>query len=213
MKLPENPFKRALRAGRQQIGLWSSLASHVSVEILAGSGFDWLLLDMEHSPNELPMVHSQLQACAGTPTHPIVRPPWNDMVTIKRLLDSGAQTLLIPYVETEDEARDAVCSRAIRPTACAAMHRRRGLRASDACRIIRSIAPTSYACSYRSRAGLGCRMWSGSRPSKASTACSSGQAICPRRSGMSATSNIPTCSRASTRRSDESSRQASRLAS
>jgi 4-hydroxy-2-oxoheptanedioate aldolase len=108
MRLPENPFKRALLAGRQQIGLWSSLASHVSVEILAGSGFDWLLLDMEHSPNELPMVHSQLQACAGTPAHPVVRPPWNDMVTIKRLLDSGAQTLLIPYVETEDEARDAV---------------------------------------------------------------------------------------------------------
>jgi 4-hydroxy-2-oxoheptanedioate aldolase len=80
----------------------------VSVEILAGSGFDWLLLDMEHAPNELPMVHSQLQACAGTSTHPVVRPPWNDMVTIKRLLDSGAQTLLIPYVETEDEARNAV---------------------------------------------------------------------------------------------------------
>ncbi|WP_109482513.1 HpcH/HpaI aldolase/citrate lyase family protein [Paraburkholderia sp. C35] len=108
MKLPENPFKRALQAEHQQIGLWSSLSSHVSVEVLAGAGFDWLLLDMEHSPNELPMVHSQLQACAGTSTHPIVRPPWNDMVTIKRLLDSGAQTLLIPYVETEDEARDAV---------------------------------------------------------------------------------------------------------
>jgi len=108
MKLPENPFKRALQAGRQQIGLWSSLSSHLSVEILAGAGFDWLLLDMEHSPNELPMVYSQLQACAGKPAHPIVRPPWNDMVAIKRLLDSGAQTLLIPYVETEDQARDAV---------------------------------------------------------------------------------------------------------
>jgi 4-hydroxy-2-oxoheptanedioate aldolase len=108
MKLPNNPFKRALKAGQQQIGLWSSLASHVSVEILAGAGYDWLLLDMEHAPNELPMVHSQLQACAGTSTHPVVRPPWNDMVTIKRLLDSGAQTLLIPYVETEEEARHAV---------------------------------------------------------------------------------------------------------
>jgi 4-hydroxy-2-oxoheptanedioate aldolase len=108
MELPENLFKRAIKAGHRQIGLWSSLASHVSVEILAGAGYDWLLLDMEHAPNELPMVHSQLQACAGTSTHPIVRPPWNDMVTIKRLLDSGAQTLLIPYVETEAEARDAV---------------------------------------------------------------------------------------------------------
>lgn len=108
MKLPENPFKRALAAREQQIGLWSSLASHTSVELLAGAGFDWLLLDMEHAPNELPMVHGQLQAMAGFATHPIVRPPWNDMVTLKRLLDVGAQTLLIPYVETEAQARDAV---------------------------------------------------------------------------------------------------------
>jgi 4-hydroxy-2-oxoheptanedioate aldolase len=108
MKLPENSFKRALAAGEQQIGLWSSLASHGSVELLAGAGFDWLLLDMEHAPNELPMVHSQLQAMMGSATHPIVRPPWNEMVTIKRLLDVGAQTLLIPYVETEQEARNAV---------------------------------------------------------------------------------------------------------
>ncbi|MGV2290143.1 HpcH/HpaI aldolase/citrate lyase family protein [Trinickia sp. YCB016] len=108
MKLPDNPFKRALAAGKQQIGLWSSLASHGSVELLAGAGFDWLLLDMEHAPNELPMVHSQLQATMGSSTHPIVRPPWNEMVTIKRLLDIGVQTLLIPYVETEEEARNAV---------------------------------------------------------------------------------------------------------
>jgi len=108
MDLPRNAFKHAIAVGDRQLGLWLTLASPYAAEAVAGAGFDWLLLDMEHSPNELPMVHSQLQACAGTPTHPIVRPPWNDMVTIKRLLDSGAQTLLIPYVETEDEARDAV---------------------------------------------------------------------------------------------------------
>ena len=108
MPVPANPFKRALASGRPQIGLWSSLASHITVEIVAGSGFDWLLLDMEHSPNELPMVHAQLQAAAGGTAHPIVRPPWNDMVVIKRLLDIGVQTLLIPYVQTVDEARDAV---------------------------------------------------------------------------------------------------------
>jgi 4-hydroxy-2-oxoheptanedioate aldolase len=108
MPAPANPFKRALRAGRPQIGLWSSLASHTTVEIIAGAGFDWLLLDMEHSPNELPMVHSQLQAAAGGSAHPIVRPPWNDMVVIKRLLDVGVQSLLIPYVQTEEEARNAV---------------------------------------------------------------------------------------------------------
>ena len=105
-----NPFKRAILAGRSQIGLWSSLSSHVTVEILAGSGFDWLLLDQEHSPNELPMVHSQLQAAVGGTAHPVVRPPWNDTVMIKRLLDTGVQSFLIPYVQDEAEARAAVAA-------------------------------------------------------------------------------------------------------
>ena len=108
MPVPANPFKRALRAGRPQIGLWSSLASHISVEVVAGAGFDWLLLDMEHAPNELPMVLAQLQAARGGTAQPIVRPPWNDMVVIKRLLDVGVQSLLIPYVQSAEEARDAV---------------------------------------------------------------------------------------------------------
>lgn len=111
MPVPANPFKRALRAGRPQIGLWSSLASHLSTEVVAGSGFDWLLLDMEHAPNELPLIHAQLQAvAAGGSTHPIVRPPWNDMVVIKRLLDIGVPSLLIPYVQSAEEARQAVAS-------------------------------------------------------------------------------------------------------
>ena len=108
MPVAANPFKRALRAGRPQIGLWSSLASNLAVEVVAGAGFDWLLLDMEHAPNELPMIHAQLQAAAGGSAHPIVRPPWNDMVVIKRLLDIGVQSLLIPYVQTDEEARNAV---------------------------------------------------------------------------------------------------------
>ena len=84
---PGNPFKRALAAGAAQIGLWNSLASAVTIEVLASAGFDWLLVDMEHSPNDLPLVHAQLQALAGQPsTAPVVRPPWNDMVTMKRLL-------------------------------------------------------------------------------------------------------------------------------
>ena len=108
MDIPANSFKRALKAGKPQIGLWCSLSSHFAVEVVAGSGFDWLLLDTEHSPNELPMVLSQLQAAAPYPTHPVVRVPWNDMVTIKRYLDIGAQTILIPYVQSEEEARNAV---------------------------------------------------------------------------------------------------------
>ncbi len=108
MELPANHFKRAILAGQTQIGLWSHLCSAISTEILASAGFDWLLLDMEHSPNELPELLAQLHAMKGGTASAIVRPPWNDMVTFKRLLDIGVQTLLVPYVQTEEEARNAV---------------------------------------------------------------------------------------------------------
>ena len=108
MELPQNPFKRALRAGKAQIGLWSSLSSNYSVEVIAGAGFDWLLLDTEHSPNDLESLLTQLQAAAPYATHPVVRVPWNDMVAIKRVLDIGAQSLLVPYVSTPQEAAAAV---------------------------------------------------------------------------------------------------------
>ncbi len=110
MDLPLNHFKRAIKAGQLQVGLWSCLASHISVEVLAGAGFDWLLLDCEHSPNELPMVLSQLQAAAGGTAHAVVRPPWNDAVRIKGFLDAGVQTFLVPYVQNEAEARQAVAA-------------------------------------------------------------------------------------------------------
>jgi 4-hydroxy-2-oxoheptanedioate aldolase len=108
MDLPRNAFKRALAAGKPQIGLWSSLSSSYSVEVIAGAGFDWILLDTEHSPADLENLLTQLQAAAPYPTHAVVRVPWNDMVTIKRTLDIGAQSLLIPYVSSADEARAAV---------------------------------------------------------------------------------------------------------
>jgi 4-hydroxy-2-oxoheptanedioate aldolase len=108
MDLPQNPFKRALKAGKTQIGLWSSLSSNYSVEVIAGAGFDWILLDCEHSPNDLESLLAQLQAAAPYPSHPVVRVPWNDMVNIKRVLDVGAQSLLIPYVSTAEEAKAAV---------------------------------------------------------------------------------------------------------
>jgi 4-hydroxy-2-oxoheptanedioate aldolase len=108
MNLPENAFKRALRAGTPQIGLWSSLSSNYTVEVIAGAGFDWILLDSEHSPADIENLLTQLQAAAPYPTHPVVRIPWNDMVTIKRVLDIGAQSLLVPYVSTRAEAESAV---------------------------------------------------------------------------------------------------------
>ena len=108
MELPQNAFKRALKAGKAQIGLWSSLSSNYTVEVIAGAGFDWILLDTEHSPNDLESLLTQLQAAAPYPTHPVVRVPWNDMVVIKRVLDVGAQSLLVPYVSTPEEAAAAV---------------------------------------------------------------------------------------------------------
>jgi len=110
MDIPVNELKRGLREGRPQIGLWSSLSSHVTVEVIAGSGFDWLLLDTEHAPNELTMVHQQLQAMMGGTATAVVRPAWNDAVIFKRLLDIGVQSLLVPMVQTAEEAQRAVAA-------------------------------------------------------------------------------------------------------
>ncbi len=110
MELPRNHFKHAIAAGKQQIGLWSSLSSNYTVEVIAGAGFDWILLDTEHSPNDLESVLSQLQACAPYDSHPIVRVAWNDAVLIKRYLDAGAQSLLIPFVQNAQEASAAVAA-------------------------------------------------------------------------------------------------------
>jgi 4-hydroxy-2-oxoheptanedioate aldolase len=108
MQSIHNKFKQAIQSGHQQIGLWSHLCSPISIEILAYCGYDWLLLDMEHSPNDINEILAQLQAMKGGTANPIVRPPWNDMVTFKRLLDIGVQNLLVPYIQTEEEARNAV---------------------------------------------------------------------------------------------------------
>ncbi|WP_374252889.1 aldolase/citrate lyase family protein [Xanthobacter sp.] len=110
MQLPENPFKRALHAGTQQIGLWCAVPSNYVSEILAGAGFDWLVLDTEHAPNELPNVFNQLQSMVGYATQPVVRVPWNDAVTLKRFLDIGTQSFLIPMVQDAEEARAAVAA-------------------------------------------------------------------------------------------------------
>lgn len=107
MQTQTNRFKQALQQ-RQQIGMFSTLASNTLEELFAGCGFDWILLDTEHSPNDLVEVIAQLQAMSRFEVSAIVRPAWSDMVLVKRLLDAGAQTLLFPSVQSAEEAAAAV---------------------------------------------------------------------------------------------------------
>lgn len=105
-----NAFRQNLLAGKKLIGCWSALASPISTEVLGYAGFDWLLLDGEHAPNELSNFILQLMALKDSKSAPVVRPQANDPVVIKRLLDSGFYNFLIPYVETAEEAAQAVAS-------------------------------------------------------------------------------------------------------
>jgi 4-hydroxy-2-oxoheptanedioate aldolase len=104
MKIPANAFKRALRDGKPQIGLWMGMSDPSVAELLAGTGFDWLLIDAEHSPNDARSVLPLLQAVAPYPVHPIVRPVHGAVEAIKQYLDIGAQTLLLPMIETAEQA-------------------------------------------------------------------------------------------------------------
>jgi 4-hydroxy-2-oxoheptanedioate aldolase len=108
--MPTNRFLTAIRTGQPQIGLWVTLCSSFSAEIVAGADFDWVVLDTEHSPSEIETVLGQLQAFAGSRATPLVRPDWNDAVKVKRLLDIGAPGLLIPMVQSPAEAEAAVRS-------------------------------------------------------------------------------------------------------
>jgi 4-hydroxy-2-oxoheptanedioate aldolase len=113
MQTPTNPFKQALAEKRAQIGLWLGLADHYTTEICAGAGFDWLLIDGEHSPNDLRSILQQAQAIAAYPaSHAIARVPVGHgnvgTALIKQYLDLGIQTLLVPMVDTPQQARDLV---------------------------------------------------------------------------------------------------------
>lgn len=110
MQLPANSFKRALQDGRQQIGLWNSIPGPLVAEAVASCGFDWVVIDTEHAQTDVPDVLAMLQAMAPYPVSAVVRPASNDAVLIKRLLDFGAQTLLIPYVQSVAEAEAAVAA-------------------------------------------------------------------------------------------------------
>ncbi len=104
MQITKNKFRNALKAGHSQIGLWVGFADANVAEALAGCGFDWLLLDGEHAPNDVRSVLEQLRAVAPYPVHPIVRPVQGDVALIKQYLDVGAQTLLVPMIDTPEQA-------------------------------------------------------------------------------------------------------------
>ena len=106
--LPRNAFKQALSRCERQVGLWSGLASPIAAEIIAGAGFDWIVIDGEHGPNDIDSLLAQLQAMRGGSAEPVFRVPWNDAVIIKRALDVGARSLLVPFIQNAAEARRAV---------------------------------------------------------------------------------------------------------
>jgi len=106
MAVPENLFKSALARGDTLYGCWAGFADPYATEVLATAGFDWLVIDGEHAPNDLRTMMHQLQMLQGRASQPVVRLPMGEAWLIKQVLDVGAQTLLIPMVETAQEARD-----------------------------------------------------------------------------------------------------------
>src|SRR6218665_1920199 len=108
MPAPHNAFKSALLKHERQIGLWLGLANAYTAELCAGAGFDWLVVDGEHGPNDLPLMLAQLQAIAASGVRPVVRAPIGETWIIKQLLDIGAQTILVPMVESAAQARELV---------------------------------------------------------------------------------------------------------
>ncbi len=108
MPAPLNTFKQRLRAGEHMIGCWMSLADTYAAEILGTAGFDWIVVDGEHSPNDIRSMRDQLIALEASDSHPVVRVPIGDVRLIKQVLDIGAQTVLVPMVETAAQAEEMV---------------------------------------------------------------------------------------------------------
>ncbi|WP_316979549.1 HpcH/HpaI aldolase family protein [Shumkonia mesophila] len=110
MPLPINAFKKGLTARNKMLGVWAISGSAVVAEALGFCGYDFVVLDMEHAPNDVPRILALLQAVAGTPAASVVRLPWNDAVVVKQVLDCGVQTIMFPYIQTADDARRAVAA-------------------------------------------------------------------------------------------------------
>ncbi|MFS4581382.1 HpcH/HpaI aldolase family protein [Phaeobacter sp. C3_T13_0] len=108
MPAPKNRFKQALSNGDRQIGCWMSFGEAAVAEVMGTCGFDWLVIDGEHAPNDIRSIRDQLMALGASPSHPVVRVPIGETWIIKQALDSGAQTLLVPMVESAEQARELV---------------------------------------------------------------------------------------------------------
>lgn len=124
--LLSNPFKRGLLRGETQIGLWLSSTSSYMAEIAATSGYDWLLIDGEHAPNTIQDLYHQLQAIAPYASQPVIRPVEGNRSLIKQVLDIGARTLLVPMVDTAEQAREVVSATRYPPHREPQRWRRRG---------------------------------------------------------------------------------------
>jgi len=105
MPAPHNRFKQAIAAGQTQIGCWLALANGYTAEVMAGAGFDWLVLDGEHAPNDIPRLVEQLQALKGGTAEPVIRLPVGETWMVKQVLDIGCQTVLVPMIESAEHAR------------------------------------------------------------------------------------------------------------
>ncbi|WP_245417876.1 aldolase/citrate lyase family protein [Cohaesibacter celericrescens] len=132
---PENRFMTAIQNGETQLGLWLAMTSNIASEVIGGIGYDWLVLDAEHAPNELGGLVQQLQALRGAHSEPVIRATWNDPVLIKRFMDIGFRTILFPYVQNEKEAEAAVSSMRYPPEG------------------IRGVATMHRGCSYGAETG------------------------------------------------------------
>jgi 4-hydroxy-2-oxoheptanedioate aldolase len=108
MPAPINTFKQALADGKRQIGCWLCFADATATEVMGTAGFDWLVIDGEHAPNDIRSLRDQLVALEASPSHPVVRVPVGETWIIKQVLDAGAQTVLVPMVESADQARELV---------------------------------------------------------------------------------------------------------
>lgn len=108
MPAPINPLKKALTAGETAFGCWLGLADPYAAEILGSAGFDFLVIDGEHAPNDIRSITAQLQVLEASESHPVVRVPVGETHLIKQVLDAGAQSVLVPMVESAGQARQLV---------------------------------------------------------------------------------------------------------